>query len=367
MNDQISPTIVPVILSGGSGTRLWPLSRRLQPKQFAPLVSHLTMFQETAARLEGMSGVAPPLVVCSRSHGAIAGRQLADIGHPAAAVIMEPIGRNTAPAVAVAALHATGGGDDPLLLILPADHVIRDVGAFRTAVEAGISLAAAGKLVTFGIVPDRPHTGYGYIQRGEAITEGESYLVRRFVEKPDAETAAGYLESGEYSWNSGMFLFRASRFLDELGSHASKMLEGSALAYQRAEEREGGLLLDERSFAATPADSIDYAVMENTSEAVVVPLDAGWSDVGAWPALWEIADADEHGNVAIGDVVTEGTTGSYIRAQTRLVAVVGLDDVVVVETPDAVLVTSRLRAEGVKAVVERLRRDGRPEADRPAG
>ncbi len=363
MTDQ-APPIVPIILSGGSGTRLWPLSRRLHPKQFAALVGDLTMFQETAARLAGMRGARPAFVVCNEAHGALAAGQLDELGAPPEVVIMEPLGRNTAPAVAVAALRAMAGGDDPLLLVLPADHMIRDVLAFQAAVAVGAPLASAGKLVTFGIVPDRPHTGYGYIQRGEAIEAGVSYLVQRFVEKPDAATAANYVASGEYSWNSGMFLFRASRFLEELESHAPEMLAGSRAALSAGAETGAGILLDEEAFAATPADSIDYAVMEHTGDAAVVPLEAGWSDVGAWPALWEIADGDDDGNVVRGDVMLDGVTGSFVRAEGRLVAVVGVEDVVVVETPDAVLVTSRDRAEGVKAIVERLRNDGRIESER---
>jgi mannose-1-phosphate guanylyltransferase/mannose-6-phosphate isomerase len=362
MNDRI----VPVILSGGSGTRLWPVSRRLEPKQFRALVSARTMFQETAGRAAGVAGAGKPIVVCNAAHGAIVNRQLEEMGSRPSAVVLEPAGRNTAPAAAAAALQASADGADPLLLILPADHVVLDAGAFRKAVAIGSGLADAGRLVTFGIVPDRPHTGYGYILRGAPLPGG-GFAVERFVEKPDAATAERYLADGRYAWNSGMFLFRASGYLEELRRHAPGILEGTAQALGAARATGDGLLLDEAAFRATPADSIDYAVMEHTTGGAVVPLEAGWSDVGAWPALWEIASRDDAGNAVVGDAVLEGVEGSYVRAESRLVAVVGLDDVVVVETPDAVLVTSRERAEDVKAIVERLRAAGRPEADRPAG
>jgi mannose-1-phosphate guanylyltransferase/mannose-6-phosphate isomerase len=358
-----SATIVPVILSGGSGTRLWPLSRRTRPKQFAPLVGERTMLQDTALRLEGMEGVARPIVVCNKDHRDLVDRQLDAVGMPPSLVVMEPVGRNTAPAAAVAAMAAMRDGSDPMLLVLPADHVIREVDAFRRAVVDGAELAAAGHLVTFGIVPDRPHTGYGYVQRGEPLPGGTGFTVRRFVEKPDEETAAAYVAGGEHSWNSGMFMFTASTYLHELTRHAPQMVEGSRASLQGASGAYGALLLAEEAFAATPADSIDYAVMERTDRAVVIPLDAGWSDVGAWPALWEIAERDEAGNALLGDVYTEGVAGSYVRAGGRIVAVVGLDDVVVVDTADAVLIAARDRAQDVKAIVERLVAEGRSEAE----
>jgi len=357
------PTILPVILSGGSGTRLWPLSRRTRPKQFAPLVGERTMVQDTALRLQGMEGVARPIVVCNEDHRDLVDRQLGDVGMPPSLVVMEPVGRNTAPAAAVAAMAAMRDGSDPVLLVLPADHVIRDIAAFREAVVAGADLAARDYLVTFGIVPDRPHTGYGYVQRGDPLPGGAAFTVHRFVEKPDEATAAAYVADGEHSWNSGMFMFTASAYLAELSKHAPAMVEGSRAALQGASGEYGALLLDEGAFSATPADSIDYAVMERTDRAVVIALDAGWSDVGAWPALWEIAERDEQGNALLGDVYVEGVTGSYVRTGGRVVAVVGLDDVVVVETRDAVLVAARDRAQDVKVIVERLSAQGRPEAE----
>lgn len=362
-----APTIVPVILSGGSGTRLWPMSRRLHPKQLSALVSGRTMLQETASRLTGMEGAATPLVICNEGHHRLVADQMAEIGAAAATILLEPAGRNTAPAAAVAALSASRAGDDPVLLVLPADHVIRDLEAFRSAVRIGAPLAYGGNLVTFGIVPDRPHTGYGYVQRGDAVAGGSAYRVARFVEKPDAETAAAYLAGGDHLWNSGMFMFTASAYLGELERRHPMMVEGSRAALEEGTDRAGALLLDAEAFAATPADSIDYAVMEHTDRAVVIPLDAGWSDVGAWPALWEIGEHDEHGNLAIGDVLLEGVTGSYVRSDGRVVAVVGLDDVVVVDTPDAVLVCSKERAQEVKAIVERLTASERPEAERFPG
>jgi mannose-1-phosphate guanylyltransferase/mannose-6-phosphate isomerase len=357
-------TIVPVILSGGSGTRLWPLSRRLHPKQFATLAGGHTMFQATALRLEGVERAGAPIVVCNETHRALVAGQAAAIGLGESRIVLEPVGRNTAPAAAAAAHLAMAGGDDPVLLVLPADHVIADAAAFREAVTAGALLAAAGSLVTFGIVADRPHTGYGYVERGDPIDDGPAYSVAAFVEKPDAETATAYLDGGRHYWNSGMFMFRASVYLAELGARHPDMVDGSAAAVAAGTDVDGAVLLDAASFAATPADSIDYAVMEHTDEAVVIPLDAGWSDVGAWPALWEIGDRDGDGNVLAGDVIVDGVTASYVRADGRLVAVAGLDGVVVVETADAVLVTSLEHAEGVKAIVERLREEGRPEADR---
>jgi mannose-1-phosphate guanylyltransferase/mannose-6-phosphate isomerase len=291
--------LIPVILSGGSGTRLWPLSRELYPKQLLPLVGDRTMLQETAARVEGLADLGAPVVVCNESHRFMVAEQLRESGAEPQAIVLEPVGRNTAPAVAVAALVAQensrgsardGGGADPLLLVLPADHVIRDVDAFRSAVLAGRAAAEAGALVTFGVVPDRPETGYGYIRREPG--KGPSYPVAEFVEKPDAATAARYLESGDYFWNSGMFMFRASAYLRELGAHAPAMLEACQLAVAAAGRDLDFTRLPAAEFGACPSDSIDYAVMEKTRAAVVVPLSAGWSDVGSWSALADALPTD---------------------------------------------------------------------------
>jgi mannose-1-phosphate guanylyltransferase/mannose-6-phosphate isomerase len=362
--------LIPVILSGGSGTRLWPLSRELYPKQLLPLIGERTMLQQTAARLAGVEEVAPPVVVCNESHRFMVAEQLRELGVSAQAIVLEPVGRNTAPAVAVAALvalentgatgsHDTAGSADPVLIVLPADHVIRDVDAFRAAVAAGRAAADAGRLVTFGIVPDRPETGYGYIRRGPG--DGPAYPVAEFVEKPDAETARAYVESGVYFWNSGMFMFRASVYLAELQRHAPEILAPCKAAVAAATRDLDFTRLPGDSFAQCPSDSIDYAVMEKTHSAVVVPLDAGWSDVGSWSALQDALPNDEQGNVVAGDVIAEHSEGCYLHSTSRLIAAVGLRDHVVVETKDAVLVAPRTRVQDVKALVARLKDQGRYE------
>jgi mannose-1-phosphate guanylyltransferase/mannose-6-phosphate isomerase len=359
--------LVPVILSGGSGTRLWPLSRELYPKQLLPLVGKRTMLQETAARVDGIADVGAPVVVCNESHRFMVAEQLRALGAAPGAILLEPVGRNTAPAVAVAALVASeaaresgaAGSGDPVLLVLPADHVIRDVAAFQAAVAAGRIAAEAGKLVTFGIVPDRPETGYGYIRRAKG--EGPAFPVAEFVEKPDLATAVRYVQSGEYYWNSGMFMFRASTYLAELKQFAPAMLVACEAAVAAATRDLDFTRLAADSFGACPGDSIDYAVMEKTRSAVVVPLDAGWSDVGSWSALQDALPRDASGNVTAGDVIAEGTTGSYLHSTSRLIAAVGLTDHVVVETKDAVLVAPRDKVQDVKALVSQLKAQGRYE------
>jgi mannose-1-phosphate guanylyltransferase/mannose-6-phosphate isomerase len=354
--------LIPVILSGGSGTRLWPLSRELYPKQLLPLVGDHTMLQETARRVEGLAGVGAPVVVCNESHRFMVAEQLRELEVAPAAIVLEPAGRNTAPAVAVAALvalHSSQDGPGPVLLVLPADHVILDVESFREAVVAGTAAAEAGKLVTFGIVPDRPETGYGYIRRAKG--EGPAYPVAEFVEKPDLDTAVRYVQSGEYFWNSGMFMFRARAFLGELKRHAPAILAACEQAVSQARRDLDFTRLDAEAFAACPSDSIDYAVMEKTAEAVVVPLDAGWSDVGSWSALQDALPRDASGNVISGDVITEGVTGCYLHATSRMIAAVGLADHVVVETKDAVLVAPREKVQDVKALVTQLKAKGRYE------
>ena len=379
--------LIPVILSGGSGTRLWPLSRELYPKQLLPLVGVRTMLQETAARVEGLADLGAPVVVCNESHRFMVAEQLRESGSEPQAIVLEPVGRNTAPAVAVAALIALekagvaadasgakclarragdvlqaappAGAPDPLLLVLPADHVIRDVEAFRAAVMSGRAAAEAGALVTFGVVPDRPETGYGYIRREAG--PGPAYPVAEFVEKPDAATAARYLESGDYFWNSGMFMFRASAFLEELRAHAPAMLEACRRAVAAAAHDLDFTRLPAAEFGACPSDSIDYAVMEKTQAAVVVPLSAGWSDVGSWSALADALPTDEAGNVTAGDVLVEDAQGCYLHSTSRLIAAVGLRDHVVVETKDAVLVAPRDRVQDVKQLVQQLKAQGRYE------
>lgn len=350
-------SIQPVILSGGSGTRLWPLSREAYPKQFLPLAGELTMLQATWKRVAPIAARGP-LVIANEEHRFVAAEQLQQVGAEPAAIILEPVGRNTAPAIAVAALEATRDGGDALLLVLPSDHVITNETAFRSAVQAAAAAAEAGKLVTFGIVPTGPETGYGYIK----AADGQGLrAVERFVEKPDLDTATGYVSSGQYYWNSGMFLFKASRYLQELERFQPEMLAGSRQAWQQARRDADFTRLDKDAFTAVPSDSIDYAVMEKTADAVVIPLDAGWNDVGSWTALRDVSQQDGDGNAHQGDVIAIDCRNTYAYAQ-RLVALVGLDDVVVVETDDAVLVGKADRMQDVKTVVAQLKAEGRSEA-----
>jgi len=352
--------LVPVILSGGAGTRLWPLSRELYPKQLLRLVAERTMLQETVARTEGLPELAPPIVVCNENHRFMVAEQLRELGTAPQAIVLEPQGRNTAPAAAIAALLVSGGADaDPVLLVLPADHVITDVPAFQAAVAGGRVAAESGSLVTFGVVPDRAETGYGYMRRGAG--PGPAFTVAKFVEKPDTATARGYVESGEYYWNSGMFMFRASAYLAELGRYAPVMLATCRAALAAAGRDLDFLRLPAQEFASCPSDSIDYAVMEKTDRAVVVPLAAGWSDVGSWAALADALPRDGEGNVTAGDVLTEDSSGCYLHSTSRLVAAVGLRDHVVVETKDAVLVAPRDRVQDVKELVAELKARGRYE------
>jgi mannose-1-phosphate guanylyltransferase/mannose-6-phosphate isomerase len=347
--------LTPVILSGGSGTRLWPLSRELYPKQLLPLVGEQTMLQETAQRLVGLEAAAP-IVVCNDSHRFLVAEQLRLLGVTPQAIILEPVGRNTAPAIALAALRAR---PDALLLVLPADHVIRDVPAFQAAVQAAIPAANAGKLVTFGIVPTGPETGYGYIKKaaGNAVASP----IERFIEKPDRPRAESFLKEGGYFWNSGMFLFRADRYLAELTAHAPDIASAARAALASAKPDLDFVRVEKGAFEACRADSIDYAVMEKTRDAVVVPLDAGWSDVGSWSALHEALTPDAQGNVSRGDVLTEDSSGCYFYSESRLVSAVGLKDHVVVETKDAVLVAPKNRVQDVKKLVARLKQTGRYE------
>ncbi|HET6724894.1 MAG TPA: mannose-1-phosphate guanylyltransferase/mannose-6-phosphate isomerase [Gammaproteobacteria bacterium] len=351
--------IIPTILVGGSGTRLWPLSRELYPKQFLPLFGKRTMLQETLKRLDGLAGCAGPIITCNANHRFLAAEQLREIGSEPAAIMLEPVGRNTAPAVAVAALHAAKSNDDPILIVLPADHVIANRAAFRRAIKAGLGPARDGKLVVFGVVPTAPETGYGYIRRGAALDD--VYKVDAFVEKPDLATAESYLGDGGYYWNSGMFMFRASSYLKELERFAPDMVAACKLALGNAAGDMDFTRLDHEAFSACPSDSIDYAVMEKTDNAVVVPLDAGWSDVGSWAALADLHPADADGNVTVGDVVAEDARNCYLHANSRMLAVVGLEDYVVIETVDAVLIARKDRVQDVKTIVKRLGAEGRSE------
>ncbi len=353
--------MMPVILSGGSGTRLWPLSRELYPKQFLPLQDKGTsLFQATLKRLEGLDDVEAPLIVANTEHRFLAAEQLRENGIAEATIFLEPEGRNTAPALAVAALSAQAGDGKALLLVLPADHVIREPARFHAAVKTGSDAARAGRLVVFGVVPDSPETGYGYIRmNGQA--DSAPVPVAAFIEKPGAEQAANFLASGEYLWNSGMFLLRADRYLEELDRYAPDVLSAAKEAFAKAQHDLDFIRLDAEAFLRSPSISIDYAVMEHTEDAVVVPLDAAWSDVGSWGALADASEADENGNVLSGDTLIEDTEGCYIRADSRLVATLGLRNHVVVETPDAVLVAERSRVQEVKRLVNRLREAGRTE------
>lgn len=358
-------TITPVILCGGSGTRLWPLSRQHYPKQFIPLVNGCTLLQETCLRLAGADGIGKPVVVCNAAHRFMVAEQMAMIGIEPDAIILEPVGRNTAPATALAAIMAGRDGADPVLLVLPADHHIEREGPLHAAIARGAAVAAQDRLVTFGIVPGHPETGYGYIRRGRPLDEdgaGAAFAIDRFVEKPDRETAERYLADGGYFWNSGMFLFKASAFLAELQHRQPEMAAACRAAMDAGGPDLGFFRPDEALFANCPADSIDYAVMESTARGAVVALDAGWNDVGAWSALYDIKHKDADGNVVLGDVVTKDVADSYLHATSRLLAVVGLRRHVVVETADAVMVAPSDRVQDVKLLVDKLKREQRPEA-----
>jgi len=358
----VSVAFFPVILSGGSGSRLWPMSRRLLPKQFLPLASDRTLLQDTALRLQGAQGASDPIVVSNTEHRFLVAEQLREIDVRPGAQILEPAGRNTAPAVAAAARCALELDAGACLLVLPSDHLIRDVPAFHAAIAAALPLAAQGALVTFGIVPRGPATGYGYIERGAPIAgPGRAFRVSRFVEKPDLDTATRYVASGAFFWNSGMFMFRAARYLEELGRYRPDIQAGADAAWKARVRDLDFLRLDPAAFAACPADSIDYAVMERTSGSAMVEADIGWSDVGSWSELWEIGGKDAQGNVVLGDVDVHGASGCYVRSDARLVSVLGARDLVIVETEDAVLVADKARAQEVKEVVERLERRSRPE------
>ncbi len=362
----MSSVLLPVILSGGAGTRLWPLSRRAFPKQFHNLVDDLTLLQTTALRCDGLSGpeVAAPLVVCNEMHRFLVADQLLACGRPASGILLEPVGRNTAPALTLAALHATREFGDPILLVMPADHVIQDEQAFTRALATGVRQAAADKVVTFGIVPQTAHTGYGYIRQGEALDDGVHRL-DTFVEKPDQETAERYLHDGGYLWNSGIFMMRAARWLELIEAFAPGIHQAVSAAHAGGQRDLDFIRVDAEAFAASPADSIDYAVMEPLSrrggDCVVVPLDAGWSDIGAWEALWEVSHQDEQGNAVHGDVMALDAQNNLLFSQHRMLAAVGVKELVVVETPDAVLVADKSRAQEVKQIAERLQAEGRSE------
>ncbi|MBZ2163148.1 mannose-1-phosphate guanylyltransferase/mannose-6-phosphate isomerase [Alteromonas stellipolaris] len=348
----------PVILAGGTGSRLWPKSRAALPKQFLSLTSANTMLQDTVTRL-GNSPTESPVVICNEAHRFLVAEQLRQKNIKHGGILLEPVGRNTAPAIALAAIHSLNAGEDPTLLVLAADHLIQDNEAFQTAIEKAEKLANTGKLVTFGIVPTQPHTGYGYIKSGNPLELG--YQVEKFVEKPELALAKEYVASGNYYWNSGMFMFKASRYLEELEKYCPEILEVCKQAIETESRDLDFIRIDESIFSNCKDDSIDYAVMERTTSAAMVPLNAGWSDVGSWTSLWETSEKDESGNATIGDAILENTKNSYVNAEQRLVAVIGLDDVIVVETKDAVMVAHKDDAQSIKNVVTKLKSDKRPE------
>lgn len=355
--------MIPLILSGGNGTRLWPLSRQLFPKQFHALAGEQTLFQQTLLRLQ-QAGMAAPYVVSNAEHRCIVDEQLAQVECKAREILLEPFGRNTAPAVALAALHLLErGGGDELLLVLPADHLIGDVQAFNQALEHARPAAEQGALVLFGVPAEKPETGYGYIKG--AVPDNDIapgvIAVERFVEKPDLETARSYIEDGGYFWNSGMFLFRCNRFIEELQKYSPEIHDACQLALARSADDHGALKIDSNMFERCPSDSIDYAVLEKTEAACVVPLRAGWTDVGSWSALWEVQGKDPAGNVTRGDVLLQDTRNSFVHATGKLVTLIGMEDVVVVETRDALMVAHMDQVQQIKGIVSQLSAAGRDE------
>lgn len=357
-----SRTIIPVVLCGGSGTRLWPLSRTIHPKQLLPLVNDKTMLQNTLLRVENALHYAPPLVMCNQEYRFIVAEQLREAGFLKSDIFLEPAGRNTAPAVTIAALHVSKEEHDPILLVMPADHIITDTAEFHATIKAGVVLAEQGYLVTFGVVPTKPETGYGYILKGEALAGSAGYQVQRFVEKPSVEKAQHYMESGDYLWNSGMFLFRASAFLHAMQRFAPDI-------YSASKEAMASLSMDldyyrlSKAFLSIRSESIDFAVMEKADNIAVLPLQSDWSDVGSWDVLWQISEKNAEGNVTRGQVYTEQVSNSYLRADKRLLAVVGLSDIAVIETADAVLVAHQNHCQAIKSLVGALKDNQREEAN----
>ena len=357
--------LLPVIMAGGTGSRLWPMSRELYPKQFLRLYGQRSMLQETVLRLDDVDA-REPVVICNQEHRFLVAEQLRQINKLSHNIILEPVGRNTAPAIALAALSAIENGDDPILLVLAADHIINNKLAFHQAIKSAFKFALQGRLVTFGIVPTGPETGYGYIHRGqeETLDEQIAYQVSRFVEKPNKETAESYIASGEYYWNSGMFMFRAKKYLEELEKFRPDILDACKAAIQGCKESDEFINVDRDLFIACPDESVDYAVMEKTTDAVVVGLDADWSDVGSWSALWEVSPKDDKGNVLTGDTFLHNANNCYINTDEKLIAAIGVDDLVIINTKDAVLVVNKDQVQDVKKVVEYLKANHRSEYKR---
>jgi mannose-1-phosphate guanylyltransferase/mannose-6-phosphate isomerase len=357
----VAAPLIPIILCGGTGSRLWPMSRRLLPKQFLPLVTEKSLLQDTVLRLAGIADVAPPILVCNQEHRFLVAEQMQSLGVQPGTLVLEPKGRNTAPAIAVAARVAMQRSRAACLLVLPSDHIVRNVRAFHRAIAAARAAVDAGALATFGIVPTEPATGYGYIEAGEVVAGGPARRIKRFVEKPDTATARGFLAHGGFLWNSGMFAFGAQAYLDELVRFRPDIAAGAERALAAGARDMDFLRLDADAFAACPAESVDYAVMEKTDRGIVVPADIGWSDVGSWSSLWEVSEKDAAGNVVRGDVHLADAKGCLVRSHGRLVSLLGVEDLIVVDTDDAVLVASRGRSQEVKEIVDRLERGARTE------
>ena len=353
--------IIPVILSGGSGTRLWPLSRKQHPKQYLPLAGDNTMLQETILRLSGIDKLAEPIIVCNSDHRFLVAEQCQQIHIKKPTILLEPVGRNTGPAIAAAALQSRIQTDDAILLVLAADHVIQNVSAFHQAINIASNQALNDKLVTFGIVPKDANVGYGYIKTTKDDTDG-AYKVEEFVEKPNLKTAQAYLKQGNYLWNSGMFMFKAVKLIDELTVHSPDIVSSVNDAVNNAEQDLDFIRLNKQAFESSPSDSIDYALMEKSGNVVVVPLDAGWSDVGSWSTLYDIGIKDSNGNVLKGDIIAKDTTNTYIYASHHMVTVVGVDNLVVIDTPDVTFVASQENAHESKSIVKSLQKKGRDEA-----
>ncbi|MEZ9291625.1 mannose-1-phosphate guanylyltransferase/mannose-6-phosphate isomerase [Vibrio lentus] len=379
--------ILPVILAGGSGSRLWPLSRELYPKQFLNIAGEQSMLQQTLQRLQGLedyltdSKCAAPFIICNEEHRFIAAEQARSANIQHSGILLEPVGRNTAPAIALAALQALGkstnneqDASDPILLVLAADHHIANTSEFQQVISRGVDYAKQGKLVTFGITPNAPETGYGYIKQGKPLSPlvqtdtnakeqptHHAYAIDCFVEKPDKATAEEYISSEQYLWNSGMFMFKASRYLEELSQHHPEILAACQLALSKQNTDLDFIRIDAEAFKNSPSDSIDYAVMEKTSHAAVIPMDVGWNDIGSWSAIWDVSDKDEHNNVIEGDVLTVDSQHNYIHAENKLVATVGVENLIIVETKDAILVANKDKVQGVKSIVSQLNQAGRTE------
>ncbi|PTO97244.1 mannose-1-phosphate guanylyltransferase/mannose-6-phosphate isomerase [Vibrio sp. 10N.286.48.B8] len=365
--------ILPVILAGGSGSRLWPLSRELYPKQFLNIAGEQSMLQQTLLRLQGLEAhlsdteCAAPFIICNEEHRFIAAEQARTANIQHSGILLEPVGRNTAPATALAALQALSHSNsnqqnksDPILLVLAADHHIAKTTEFQQTVARGVEYAKQGKLVTFGITPNAPETGYGYIKQGKPLSH-HAFAIECFVEKPDLATAEQYISSGQHLWNSGMFMFRASRYLEELAEHRPEILAACKLALATQNTDLDFIRIDAEAFKSSPSDSIDYAVMEKTSHAAVIPMDVGWNDIGSWSAIWDVSDKDEHNNVIEGDVLTVDSQHNYIHAENKLVATVGVENLIIVETKDAILVANKDKVQGIKSIVSQLNQAGRTE------